>query len=84
MDVVGHDDEGVELVVAFGPVVLEGFDEKFGVALDLKEAAAVVSSAGDEESSGARCSAGDRHTAIVTARTSGAKAPWRGEWVGHG
>jgi hypothetical protein len=79
MDVVGHDDEGVKLVVAFPPqfgsVVLEGFDEKFGRALDLKEAAAVVSSAGDEESSGARCSAGDRHTAIVTACTSGAKAP---------
>ena len=53
MDVVGHDDEGVKLVVAFGSVVLEGFDKEFGVALDLKEAAAVVGSAGDEESSGA-------------------------------
>jgi hypothetical protein len=50
----------------------------------LEEAAAVVSSAGDEESSGARCSAGDRHTAIVTARTSGAKAPWIGERWRHG
>ena len=69
MDVVGHDDEGVKLVVAFVSVVLKGFDEKFGRALDLKEAAAVMSSAGDEESFGARCSAGDRHTAIVTART---------------
>jgi hypothetical protein len=58
MEVVGHDDEGVKLVVAFGSVVLEGFDEKFGRALDLEEAAAVVGSAGDEESSGARCSAG--------------------------
>jgi hypothetical protein len=74
-----HDDEGVKLVVAFGSVVLEGFDEKFGRALDLKEAAAIVSSAGDEESFGARCSAGDRHTAIVTTRTSGTKAPGLGE-----
>jgi hypothetical protein len=29
--------------------VLEGFDEEFGVTLDLEEAAAIVSSAGDEE-----------------------------------
>ena len=28
---VGHDDEGVEFVVAFGAVVLEGFEEEFGV-----------------------------------------------------
>lgn len=48
MDVVGHDDEGVKLVVAFGLVVLEGFDEKFGRALDLEETAAIVSSACDE------------------------------------
>jgi hypothetical protein len=53
VDVVGHDDEGVEFVVSFGSVVLEGFDEKFGVAFDLKEAASVVGSAGDEEGSGA-------------------------------
>jgi hypothetical protein len=63
--VVGHDDEGVEFVVSFSPsqlagrgprfgaVVLEGFDEEFGVAFDLKEAAAVVGSAGDEEGAGA-------------------------------
>jgi hypothetical protein len=49
VDVIGQDDEGVEFVVAFGSVMLEGFDEEFGVTLDLKEAAAVVGSAGDEE-----------------------------------
>ena len=32
MDVVGHDDEGVEEVVAFGAVVLEGSEEEFAVA----------------------------------------------------
>ena len=53
VDVVGHDDEGVEFVVSFGSVVLEGFDEEFGVAFDLEEAAAIVGSAGDEEGSGA-------------------------------
>jgi hypothetical protein len=50
--------------------VLKGFDKKFCRTLNLEEASAIVSSAGNEESSGARCSAGDRHTAIVTARTS--------------
>ena len=75
MDVVGHDDEGVEFVVSFGAVVLEGLDEEFDVAFYLKEATAVVGSAGDEEGSGAGCAGRDRHAAIVTARTSGAKAP---------
>jgi hypothetical protein len=53
VDVVGHDDEGVEFAVSLGSVVLEGFDEEFGVAFDLEEAAAVVGSAGDEEGAGA-------------------------------
>jgi len=53
VDVVGHDDEGVEFVAVFGLVMLEGVDEEFGVALDLEEEAAVVGSAGDEESAGA-------------------------------
>ena len=53
MDVVGHDDEGVEFVLAFRSVVLEGFDEEIGVGGELEEAASVVGSAGDEECSGA-------------------------------
>jgi len=58
VEVVGHDDEGVEFVVSFGAVVLEGFDEEFGVAFDLEDAAAVVDSAGDEEAVGAGCAGG--------------------------
>jgi hypothetical protein len=42
MDVVGHDYEGVEEVVLFGAVVLEGFEEEVGVARNLEEAAAIV------------------------------------------
>jgi len=53
MDMVGHDDEGVKFVVSFGAVMLEGFDEEFGVTFDLKEATAVVGSASDEEGAGA-------------------------------
>jgi hypothetical protein len=53
VDVVGHDDEGVELVVALATIVLEGFEEEFGVGGDLKEAAAVVGRGGDEEGAGA-------------------------------
>ncbi len=84
VEVVGHDDEGVEFVVAFGSVVLEGFEEEFGVGGDLEEAATVVGSAGDEEGSGAGGAGWDRHSAIVTARTSGAKAPclWKLLWHG--
>ena len=55
---VGHDDEGVEFVVSFGAIVLEGFDEEFGVAFDLKEPTTVVGSAGDEEGTGAECAGG--------------------------
>ena len=51
VDVVGHDDEGVEFVVTFGSVVLECCDEKFSVGGELEETASVVSSAGDEERS---------------------------------
>ena len=47
--VVGHDDEGVEEVVLFGAVALEGFEEEVGVARDLEDAAAVVADGGDEE-----------------------------------
>jgi hypothetical protein len=61
MDVVGHDDEGVEFVVTFAAVVLEGFEEEFGCGCDLEETAAVVGLGGDEEGSVACCSGGDRH-----------------------
>ena len=54
VDVVGHDDEGVKFVVAFAAVVLERFEEEFGVACDLEEASAVVGAAGDEVRSGSR------------------------------
>jgi hypothetical protein len=61
VNVIGHDDEGVEFVVAFGSVVLEGFEEEFGVAVDLEEAAAVVGCAGDEVGAGAGGAGRDRH-----------------------
>jgi len=53
VEVVGHDDEGVEEVVAFAAVVLEGVEEEFGVGGDLEEAAAVVGGGGDEVGAGA-------------------------------
>ena len=36
VDVVRHDDEGVELVMAFAAIVLEGFEEEFGVRGNLE------------------------------------------------
>jgi hypothetical protein len=53
VDVIGHDDEGVEFVMAFVAVALEGFEEEFGVGRDLEETAAVVGRGGDEECAGA-------------------------------
>jgi hypothetical protein len=82
MDVVGHDDEGVEFIAAFGSVVLECFDEEFGVGGDLKEAAAVVGSAGDEEGSGTGCAGGDRHRAIVVLFVLFGEAVWNCGGVG--
>jgi hypothetical protein len=75
MNMVGHDDEGMKFVAAFVPIVFKRLDKEFGIALDLEETAAVIGSAGDKEGSGARHSGGNRHAAIVTARTSGAEAP---------
>ena len=54
--------------------MVDGFDEERGVALDLKEATAIVGRCGDEVSAGAGSAGGDRHSAIVTARTSAAEA----------
>ena len=51
MNVIGHDDKGVEFVVTFGPVVLEGFDKEFSVGWNLEETASVVGSAGNEKCS---------------------------------
>jgi hypothetical protein len=61
VDVVRHDDEGVELVVAFAEVMLEGFEEGVGVGFDLEEAPAIVGLGADEESAVAGCSGGDGH-----------------------
>lgn len=57
VDVVGHDDEGVEAVVALGAVVLEGFEEELGVGRGLEETAA-VGSLGADEGGAVDCEAG--------------------------
>lgn len=72
MDVVGHNDEGVEEVVAFVPVVLEGVEGELCVAVDLEEAAAVVGLGGDEEGAVAGEAGGLTHG--WGERTSAAKA----------
>jgi hypothetical protein len=42
VDTVGHDEEGVEFVVAAGAVVEEGFDEEFCEARDVEDRALVM------------------------------------------
>ena len=73
MNVIGHDDEGVQLVVALASVVLKCFHEEFGVDGKLEEAATVVGRSGDEEDAGAGSASGDRHTAIVRRVPQGLK-----------
>jgi len=51
VNVVGHDDEGVEFVCALGAVVLESFEEEVGVRGKLEYAATIVGDGGDEECS---------------------------------
>ena len=61
VDVVWHDDEGVEFVCPFGAVVLEGFEEEVGVRGELEEAATIVGDGGDEECAGGGGSRRDGH-----------------------
>ena len=65
VNVVRHNDEGVQLVVALASVVLERFYEEFGVDGKLEEASTVVSRGSDKKCSRARCAARDCHAAIV-------------------
>ena len=48
MDVVGHNDEGVECEAAFGSLILKSVDEEQGVAFDLEEASPGGGDRGDE------------------------------------
>jgi hypothetical protein len=61
VDVIGHDDEGVEFIVAFAAIVLECVEEEMGVGGELEEAAPIIGLGADEEGSVACCSGGDRH-----------------------
>lgn len=49
MDVVGHEDEGVQLIAALGAVVVEKLEEQVDVRVGLKNAAAIRGDGGDEE-----------------------------------
>jgi hypothetical protein len=49
VEVVGHEDEGVELVAAFGAVFIHQLEEEVGVGVGLEEAAAIGGNGGYEE-----------------------------------
>lgn len=63
--VVRHDDEGMEFVMAFGAVVLQGFEEELSVAGDLEEAVTIGRDGRDEERAGSGGSLWDGHFGIV-------------------
>lgn len=81
MKVVRHDDVCVQEIA--GAVVVDGFEEKGGVAFDLKESAAIVGCCGDEVGAVLGGTARDRHAAIVK-RTSAAKAAFVLRLLWHG
>jgi hypothetical protein len=59
LDVVGHEDEGVQCDSRFGTVVLKDLDEEEAVPFNLEEAAALRCNACDKE--GADLLRGKRH-----------------------
>ena len=65
VDVVGHDDIRVELVVAQGAVMEQCVDEEFGESRDLEDGAAIVSCGGHERHAGAGYVGSFRHGAMV-------------------
>jgi hypothetical protein len=52
MDMLGHNDEGVNLKAAFSPMAVHGLQEKPDVVLDNEESSALPRREGDEVSSG--------------------------------
>jgi hypothetical protein len=49
VNVIGHDDEGMKLVVASLTIVLDGFQEEFGIGGNLEESSAIVGRGSDEK-----------------------------------
>jgi hypothetical protein len=80
VEVVGHEGEGVELVATFGAVVVEELEEKVGVVVDLKEAAAIGGDGGDEE--GADFLRSSLHRSKLEREAAGGKMTFvRRDWV---
>ena len=62
MDVIWHHDEGVELILAFAAVVLEGVEEEFSSGGALEDASAIRGGGSDEVGScGVEAFGGERH-----------------------
>jgi hypothetical protein len=51
VEMVGHEDDGVDLVAAFGAVVVEKLEEEVRVGVGLEETATIGGDGGDEEGS---------------------------------
>jgi hypothetical protein len=67
VDVIWHDDEGVELVEALHAVDLERFEHQLRGGFDLKEAAAIERDRGEEEGAGLGLSPRSRHAGSLVA-----------------
>lgn len=65
---IRHNNEGVQLVPFFRPIVLQRFKEQFGHAGNLKQAPAIVGDACDEEGSSSGSSLRGAHDAKYRSR----------------
>jgi hypothetical protein len=62
---IRHNNECVKLLATRVAIVLQRFEEQFGVGRDLKETATIVSRTRNKEGAKAWCSGGNRHAEIV-------------------
>jgi len=74
MDVIGHNDEGVELIVALYAVRLEDIEEQLGVRCDLKESSTIGADGGYEECPDLLWS--ERHSASLPWNTEFGRIPF--------
>jgi hypothetical protein len=80
VEVVGHEDEGVELIAAFSAVVIEELEEEICVVVDLEEATSIGGDGCDEE--GADFLWSSLHRSKLERGAAGGKMTIvRGDWI---
>jgi len=61
MNMIWHNDKGMQLIMSFSSVVLERLKKKLSILFYLKDAKTIVCAARDEECAGPICARRNRH-----------------------